>query len=286
MKERKQIDVSAYQGYFDVQYSAISSSCKLDIFLPEGKGPFPVIVSIHGGAFKKCDKRDEEMILDMLHGLDKGYAVIGVNYRLSGEAQFPEPVRDIKQAINFIYKNSQKYQLEPNKIVVWGGSAGGYFTLMSGLFNQTNLFDQPGESYASCNVRGCIAWFPPVCFTEMDDQLKASGLLKKEPDHSSNDSPESLFLGAPITKNPELVQLANPETYINKDMPPMLIQHGRNDRVVPYQQSQNFVSKARACCGDDHIQYEILEGADHGDEMFSRKENLLKVYQFIENCFK
>lgn len=71
-------------------------------FYQREKDPFPVIVSIHGGAFKKCDKRDEEMIVDMLHGLDKGYAVIGVNYRLSGEAQFPEPVKDIKQAIRFI----------------------------------------------------------------------------------------------------------------------------------------------------------------------------------------
>ena len=86
MRERKQIDINLYHGDFDVQYSPVSKTCTMDIFLPEGKGPFPVIVSIHGGAFKKCDKRDEEMIVDMLHGLDKGYAVIGVNYRLSGEA--------------------------------------------------------------------------------------------------------------------------------------------------------------------------------------------------------
>ena len=136
MRERKQIDINLYHGDFDVQYSPVSKTCTMDIFLPEGKGPFPVIVSIHGGAFKKCDKRDEEMIVDMLHGLDKGYAVIGVNYRLSGEAQFPEPVKDIKQAIRFIKDNAQKYHLNADKIVVWGGSAGGYLTLMAGLIDK------------------------------------------------------------------------------------------------------------------------------------------------------
>ena len=102
-------------------------------FLPEGKGPFPVIVSIHGGAFKKCDKRDEEMIVDMLHGLDKGYAVIGVNYRLSGEAQFPEPVKDIKQAIRFIKDNAQKYHLNADKIVVLGRKCWWIFDIDGGI---------------------------------------------------------------------------------------------------------------------------------------------------------
>ncbi|WP_028041853.1 alpha/beta hydrolase [Candidatus Stoquefichus massiliensis] len=285
MRERKQIDVTKYQGNFDVQYSPVSSTCKMDIFLPEGNGPFPVIVSIHGGAFKKCDKRDEEMILDMLHGLDKGYAVIGVNYRLSGEAQFPEPVKDIKQAIRFIKDHADEYHLNKDKIVVWGGSAGGYFSLMAGLIDCYDMFDDEYSSTTDTKIQGLIAWFPPVNFANMDDQLKESGLLKDYPDHDDEQSPESLFIGGPITQNSDCVQKANPETYLHINVCPMFIQHGRIDRIVPYQQSEDFVKKAKEC-GIQNIQYEIIENADHGDLLFSTPENIAKVYQFIEKCLR
>lgn len=285
MRERKQIDISKYHGEFDVQYSPISQTCKMDIFLPEGKGPFPVIVSIHGGAFKKCDKRDEEMILDMLHGLDKGYAVVGVNYRLSGEAQFPEPVKDIKQAIRFIKDHADEYHLDKDKIVVWGGSAGGYFTLMAGLIDCYDMFDDEYSSSTDTKIQGLVAWFPPVNFANMDHQLKVSGLLKDYPDHDDEQSPESLFIGAPILDNSDLVQKANPETYLHANVCPMLIQHGRIDRVVPYQQSQDFVDKAREICQNEII-YDIIEGANHGDPLFSTQDNLEKVYQFIEKCLR
>lgn len=286
MKERKQIDVKNYSGYFDVQYSPVSQTCLMDIFLPAGEGPFPVIVSIHGGAFKKCDKRDEEMILDMLHGLDKGYAVVGVNYRLSQEAQFPDPVKDIKQAIRFIKDHANDYHFDKEKIVVWGGSAGGYFTLMSGLIDCYDQFDDEYSSKTNTKIQGLVAWFPPVNFKNMDHQLKESGLLKHYPDHDADDSPESLFIGASIVKSDDLVQKANPETYLHADVCPMLIQHGRVDEVVPYQQSLEFVKKAKDICGEEKIVYDIIEGANHGDSLFSTPENLQKVYAFIEKCFE
>lgn len=284
MRVRKQIDVSQYQGVFDVQYSPVSQTCKMDIFLPEGEGPFPVIISIHGGAFKKCDKRDEEMILDMLHGLKKGYAVVGVNYRLSGEARFPEPVKDIKQAIRYLKDHSEEYHLDQNRIVVWGGSAGGYFTLMAGMIDCYDEFDDTYSSETNTKIQGLVAWFPPVNFVNMDKQLEASGLLKKDPDHSADDSPESLFVGESIAKNGVMVQKANPETYIHKDVCPMLIQHGRIDCVVPYQQSRDFADKVKAMCGHDRVIYEIIEEANHGDPKFSTEENLKKVYAFIDQC--
>lgn len=66
----------------------------------------------------------------------------------------------------------------------------------------------------------------------------------------------------------------------------MFIQHGREDMIVPYQQSQDFVKKAKIICGEEKIRYEIIEGANHGDPLFSTLENLNKVYAFIEECFR
>jgi len=99
-KNGPMISVEGRKGYFDVAYGQDSPSQKLDVFLPGGQGPFPAIISIHGGGYVACDKRQKEMIEPMLAGLNRGFAVIGLNYRLAGESGFPEPVRDIKRAFH------------------------------------------------------------------------------------------------------------------------------------------------------------------------------------------
>ena len=91
---------------FDLPYANLSEAQKLDIYWPEdGDGPFPVIVSIHGGAFMGGDKRDVQLT-PMLRALKRGYCVVGVNYRMSGEAKFPKLIHDIKAAIRWIRANS------------------------------------------------------------------------------------------------------------------------------------------------------------------------------------
>lgn len=283
---RDLIDVTTFnRGFFDISYGEVSETLKLDVFLPnEGEGPFPVIISIHGGAFKMGDKRNGEAIEPMLKGLEKGYAVVGLNYRLSGEAIFPLPVQDIKRGIRFIKKHSNQYSLDPERIIVWGGSAGGYMTLMASVFEEVSLFDDPKDPNANlkANVCGVVSWFPPTNFTEMDAQLAKSGLLRKNPDHSGETSPESLFLGQPILTCKELVGAANPATYIHANMPDLLIQHGRLDRIVPYQQSKEFVDKVNTFYGTEKAKYQILEGADHGSPEFETEENLEIVFDFIK----
>ena len=116
----------------DVAYADASESQKLDIYLPNsGSGPFPVIVAIHGGAFLMGDKADGQLT-PMLAGLDRGYAVVSINYRLSNEAKFPAQINDVKAAIRFVRANAGTYGLDPNKIAAWGGSSGGYLAAMLG----------------------------------------------------------------------------------------------------------------------------------------------------------
>src|SRR5512137_2443883 len=88
--------------WLDLPYASLSPAQELDIYLPdEGAGPFPVIFYIHGGAFALGDKRNIE-VLPYLHGLAHGYAVVSVNYRLSGEAVFPAGLQDVKAAIRWV----------------------------------------------------------------------------------------------------------------------------------------------------------------------------------------
>jgi len=106
--------------FTDIAYATKSNTQKLDIYLPnEGKGPFPVIIIFHGGGFWGGDKSNDD-IENRLQGLNHGYAVVTVDYRLSDEAKFPAAINDAKAAIRFIKVNAAQYNLNPNKIALWG----------------------------------------------------------------------------------------------------------------------------------------------------------------------
>ncbi len=122
--------------FLNLAYASISAAQQLDVYLPnEGEGPFPVIIAIHGGAFMGCDKADLQ-VLPMLEGLKRGYAVVSINYRMSGEAKFPALVQDAKAAIRWVRANAAQYKFDPNRIAAWGGSAGGYLSNMLGNFRR------------------------------------------------------------------------------------------------------------------------------------------------------
>jgi acetyl esterase/lipase len=274
---------------FDLAYADSSPSQKLDIYWPEeGDGPFPVIVSIHGGAFMGGDKRDVQLT-PMLRALKRGYCVVGVNYRMSGEAKFPKLIHDVKAAIRWIRANAELYLFDPNKIATWGGSAGGYQSLMAGVSTNVPELDDLslGNAEQPCDVQAVVAWFPPTDFLKMDEQLAEFGMAPPEEfSHSGSNSPESLLLGNKITLIPELVRSANPETYIHPKVPPFFIQHGKVDDIVPHQQSVNFAARVRQIAGDERVTLELLEGAGHGDPKFDSAKNVKKVVDFLDRYLK
>lgn len=274
---------------FDIAYANVSPAQKLDIYLPaEGNGPFPVIVSIHGGAFMAGDKHDVQ-VTPMLKALEHGYSVVSINYRMSGEAKFPALVHDVKAAIRWIRANAKTYLLDPDKIATWGGSAGGYLSLMAGVsagvpeLEDLNL----GNADQPCDVQAVVAWFPPTDFLKMDEQLAESNMAPSADEaHNGSHSPESLLLGKQITLIPDLVRAANPETYIHADLPPFFIQHGTKDNIVPHQQSVNMAAKLTSVLGADKVTLQLLPGAGHGDAQFETGENLKLVIGFLEKYLR
>jgi len=273
----------------DIPYATISPAQKLDIYLPdEGNGPFPVIVSIHGGAFMGCDKADAQ-IMPMLEGLKRGYAVIAVNYRLSWEAKFPALVQDVKAAIRWIRANAPSYNFDPNRIAAWGGSAGAYLASMLGTSAGIPELEDlsMGNSEQPSHVQAVVAWFGPTDFLKMDEQLIQSGLAPQEGQrHNGENSPESLLLGEKITEIPEKVKAANPETYIREGSPPFFLQHGTRDAIVPVQQSVEFATKLKTAIGDDKVMLELIPNAEHADPEFEIPENVTKVLDFLDKYMR
>ena len=275
--------------FLDIPYAQQSTAQKLDVYIPDqGEDPFPVIVSIHGGAFMGCDKADLQ-VLPMLEGLKRGYAVVAINYRLSGEAKFPALVQDAKAAIRWIRANAKQYKLDPNRIAAWGGSAGGYLSTMLGVSAGARWLEDLSLGYPDqpCHVQAVVAWFGPTNFLKMDEQLTESGLAPLPgTEHNGINSPESLLLGAKITEIPEKVKAANPETYVEPSAPPFLLQHGTRDPVVPVQQSKGLAAKLRQVCGEDRVTLELLEGAEHADLKFETPQNVARVLDFLDKNLK
>ncbi len=273
----------------DVAYADTSATQKLDLYLPPGDGPFPVVVNIHGGGFKLGDKSMVDAKLGQTL-LDNGYAIASIDYRLSGEAPFPAAVLDAKAAIRFLRANAATYNLNPDKIAAFGQSAGGNLASMLGTSGDVPEFDAPslGNPGTSSRVQAVINWFGPNDFSQMDAQAKAQGCSSSDQGHNAADSFESLYLGVAVPDAPELVQQANPMSYITPDDPPFLIQKVDQDCTVPIENTK-MLADALASAGLK-VQYDLLASAGHGDGWFSTifqsEENIQRLLGFLDENLK
>ena len=273
--------------WLDVPYAKASRAQKLDIYLPEdGNGPFPVIVSIHGGAFKFGDKADNQLT-PMLEGLKRGYAVVSINYRLSPEAIFPAQIYDVKAAVRWIKANARQYKINPDKIAAWGGSAGGHLSALLGTSGGVLELEElaMGNPSQTSRIQAVVDWFGPTDFLKMDEQLKESK-VKNPQTHSIPDSPESELIGKNLMDASDRVRKVNPETYVTADDPPFFIQHGQIDHLVPYQQSANLASKLTSVIGTEKVTFELLENSGHGGPGFTAEQNINKVFTFLDQYLK
>jgi len=281
-------DVSGIKNkYLDVPYATKSPAQTLDIYLPDkGDGPFPVILSIHGGAFKFGDKRDGQ-VTPMLKGLNRGYAVVSINYRLSGEAKWPAQMHDCKAAVRWIRAKAKTYKLNPDKIAAWGGSAGGHLSAVLGTSGDVKTLEDltQGNSDQSSRIQGVVDWFGPTDFLKMDNQLRESGLENPNP-HSAPDSPESELIGKILEAAPDLVKTSTPDTYVSPDDPPFLIQHGLEDTTVPYQGSVLLARTLGKALGYQKVSLELFPATRHGGEAFQTEENLNRVFTFLDRYLK
>jgi acetyl esterase/lipase len=257
---------SIRRKYLDLAYGSDSPFQKIDVYLPnEGEGPFPTVISVHGGAWRMGDKSDRALE-PALTGLARGWAVVSVNYRLSQHARFPGPVDDAVAALRWVHSQGPAWGLDPGRLVVWGESAGAHLAAHAALREPTL-------------VRAAALWYCPTNFSLMDHYLGESGY--PVPDHALARSPESLLLGAAVDTVPELVRLADPQTWITPGAPPVYLQHGTADDVVPWQFARDFAERLTAAVGRDKVRLDYLEGAGHATDEFRTPGNVARVWDWF-----
>lgn len=261
-----------------VAYASNSPAQVCLISCPEGVEKAPVIVLAHGGGFMFGDAGMTIIQPVIQAALEHGYAVVSVDYRKSSEAVFPAALADVKAAVRFVRANAEEYGFDPERIAVWGESAGAYLSLMTALTPDVeelngDVADNAGQSSA---VSALVSFYAPVEFYTLYEEAG-----KPE---SAADSFESKFLGQDITADRDATYKTYWETYSDQ-LPADLyawVQAGDSDQRVPCSQSTNLAQRLAGYLGEERVEYSLLPGADHEDAAFYTDENLSAVFAWLD----
>lgn len=256
----------------DVVYATIGSRPLVaDLFLPrDGAGPFPAVVYVHGGGWSAGNKAAFHRQAAFM--AEKGFVGACIQYRLSGEAQYPAQIYDVKAAVRWLRANARQYKIRTDRIGAAGGSAGGHLVALLGVTNNNPAYEgSEGVTGQSSAVQAVAAFNPAV-------DLVSFG--KSRPSSATN----ALYklLGKTFDEAPELYRQASPLEQVTGKAPPFLFLHGTADATVPHQQSVDM-QKALLKVG---VPAEIMDspGAKHG--FFNRppwfEPTLHRMEEFFE----
>ena len=244
-----------YIAQIDVVYTKVNNwEGRADLYIaPKAIAPTPVIINIHGGGWKSGEKETQGGFNPFFKA---GFAVANMEYRLSGQATAPAAIEDTRCMLIYLIQNAKKLNINPNKIIIMGGSAGGHLALMGGLLGNDHKFDS--------NCKGV-------------DNIKVAAIIDKYgimdvwdwtygPEHKSS-SPK-LWLGDKV-KDEAFIKSVSPITYVNKNSPPIFIVHGDADPTVPYQQSVDLYKKLQ----DLGVKSQFITVAGGGHGKFEKAKN-------------
>jgi acetyl esterase/lipase len=275
----------APSSYPDLEYARVTDragaphALHLDLYLPPGDGPFPVIVWVHGGAWLAGSKQlrpDSEQ----RRQVGRGYALASVEYRLSSEAQFPAQIHDCKAAVRWLRGHASQFHLDAQHVGVWGASAGGHLAALLGTSGDVASLDDRAMGYGeqSSRVQAVVDWYGPTDFAKMDTQLATLGYGPTQLTHSRPDSPESRLVGCEIARCPEAAAAADPIAYVSRDDPPFCIQHGSADGTVPFGQSTLLYEALRSAGVSARL--DLFGDTGHGGAAFTSETNMRIVDAF------
>lgn len=250
----------------------------LDIYIPAKiKEKFPLVVWIHGGAWMSNDKyADMDYMKTTLRRIiEQGYAVASIDYRFSTTAVFPAQIQDCSLALDFLFKQADKYKLDTSNFALMGFSAGGHLASLMALAgnNHVEKFYNGGED-PSYKIKAVVDFYGPSDFLAMAGNA----------DINQTNDPISMLLGASVIKRPDLARIASPTTYIDRNDPPFLIIHGEKDDMVPNAQSR--LMKSYLDLVDVKNELIIVKNAPHYGAMFDSEEIRNRIFVFLDTFLK
>ena len=246
---------AGFTSQLNVVYTKVKDwEGKLDLYLPsKDNGPTPIVINIHGGGWNKGVKESQTGFNTFFK---MGYAVANIEYRLTGQATAPAAVEDTRCALIYLIKNAKQLNIDVNKIVIMGGSAGGHLALMAGLLANDHRFDGNCPGVENIKVAAIIDKYG---ITDVWDWGYGKNVTSKSAGRWLGDKANDQKFAASVS----------PINYVTKNSPPIFIVHGNADPTVPYQHSVELHKKlVEAGVKTEFI---TVEGGLHGK--FDKEKN-------------
>lgn len=207
----------------DIEYTrAGGEPLRLDLYTPENAaGLLPVLVWIHGGSWRWGHKG----YCSVAHLATNGFAVVSIDYRLTGVAKFPAQLDDCRAAVRWVREHGAAYGLDGNRIAAYGASAGGHLAALVGLTGG------PPNGTNTARVQAVCAYYPP---TDLDQLVTARWARR------ATWASVGKLLGGPLDHNRDRAAVASPMRYVHAGAPPFFFMHSTDDWLVPMAQSEQL----------------------------------------------
>ena len=262
-------------------YSAPDGSRRsFDLYLPEGEGPFPVIVNVSGGAWYYGHTTSIHLGRTLHCAVRRGYAFASIACTSSRDRKFPYQIAEVKCAIRHLRSRADELELDPGFIAAWSASSGGHLSLMASLTCGDPYFDCAGDN-TDCSLDAVAAIYPCIRLNATEDDFLRLGLSPAN-FRTGPECMESVFLGKPVEEARELCELASPINHIRSDAPPVMLLHGTSDCVIPYTFTVEFAERYRSVTGRE-AKLLLADGAGHSDPVFKDEKASAAVLDFFDS---
>jgi acetyl esterase/lipase len=244
----------------------------MDVTYPTSTGPAPILVMVHGGAFKVGDKSDLAIWPELLAA---GIAVVRVNYRLSSTAKWPAQKDDCLAAVVHLQREGAALGLDPSRIVLLGQSAGAFLAVSTAL----SLVE------VGLRPRGVVSLYGPMDFSTMDQDMKTLGRTPQMGWTDAADSAESQLLGYAVGDKRDAARGVGPIgrlAQLKEPLPPILIRHGDADPLIADLQAKRLREAWIAADSQAKVDYKLVPGAGHGGAAFETDPVKTEVLAFLQ----
>jgi len=257
----------------DVIYGRkFGTALTLDVFTPnQGANGAAVVFAVSGGWFSAHEAIGSPFFKDFIPALtNRGYTVFAVVHGSQPRFTIPEILEDMHRAVRYIKYHAKDYHIDPERVGITGGSAGGHLSLMQGMAGKDGDPKAPDPvNRVSSRIQAVACFFPPTDFLNYGkpgETALGTGVLKgfKAPfDFNELDKKTNSFvLITDEARRQEIGRQISPVNHVSKSSPPTLIIHGDADKLVPIQQAQLVIDKLKAAGVPAELV--VKPGAQHG----------------------